>query len=64
MGQAIELSKHIIHVIVLSLSLCLYLCLCLSPSSIIPTLVMEKMNFGENNFVPKITCLLSKEDET
>lgn len=63
MGQAIELSKHIIHVMVLSLSLFVSVCVFVS-LLIIPALVMEKMNFGENNFVPKITCLLSKEDET
>lgn len=63
MGQAIELSKHIIHVMVLSLSLFVSVCVFVS-LLIIPALVMEKMNFGKNNFVPKITCLLSKEDET
>lgn len=48
---------------VLSLSLFVSVCVFVS-LLIIPALVMEKMNFGENNFVPKITCLLSKEDET
>lgn len=48
---------------VLSLSLFVSVCVFVS-LLIIPALVMEKMNFGKNNFVPKITCLLSKEDET